>query len=143
MVLPVTSFTLKNSLAELDVLAEKVEGFCKAVGASRKIVFQAKLALEEIFVNIVSYGYKDEKEHRICITLSLEGEALVVRVEDDAVPFNPLEAGTPDLECSIEDSPIGGLGLHLTKNVMSEMSYSRCHDKNVLTLKKKINAAAG
>ena len=142
MVFVKTSFTLKNSLSELDALAEKVEEFCEALGASMKTIFQAKLALEEIFVNIVSYGYDDQEEHLIGITLSLQNGVLTLIIEDDATPFNPLDAETPDLKCTIEDSKIGGLGLHLTKSVMNEMKYSRCENKNILTLKKNLDATA-
>ena len=142
MVFVKTSFTLKNSLSELDSLAEKVEEFCEPLGVSMKTIFQAKLAMEEIFVNIVSYGYDDENEHLIGITLSFEDGVLILRIEDDATPFNPLDAEAPDLKCTVEDSKVGGLGLHLTKSVMNEMQYSRCENKNILTLKKNLDATA-
>jgi anti-sigma regulatory factor (Ser/Thr protein kinase) len=108
------------------------------VGKVWRILFEANLALDELFTNIISYGFDDKNEHTIRITISLQNDELVFNIEDDGMPFNPTEAETPDLECTIEECRIGGLGIHLAKNLMDEVCYQRCKDKNILTLKKNI-----
>ena len=108
------------------------------MGLSKKCIFEANLALDELFTNIISYGFDDKNEHTIRITISLQNDELVFNIEDDGMPFNPTEAETPDLECTIEECRIGGLGIHLAKNLMDEVCYQRCKDKNILTLKKNI-----
>ena len=62
-----------------------------------------------------------------------------MRIEDDGIPFNPVMAEEPDLECRIEDCRIGGLGIHLIKKLMDEVRYERVNDVNILYLKKKIS----
>jgi len=62
-----------------------------------------------------------------------------VEVEDDGRQFNPLELPEPDLEKKLEERPIGGLGIHLVRNLMDELEYRRTHNKNILIMKKKIN----
>jgi anti-sigma regulatory factor (Ser/Thr protein kinase) len=111
------------------------------MGLSKKCIFEANLALDELFTNIISYGFDDKNEHTIRITISLQNDELVFSVEDDGIPFNPTEVETPDLECTIEECRIGGLGIHLAKNLMDEVCYQRCKDKNILTLKKNIKEA--
>ncbi len=55
-------------------------------------------------------------------------------ISDDGVPFNPLTAATPDTGLSVADREIGGIGIHLVRNLVDEVSYQRRIDKNVLTL---------
>lgn len=132
------AFKLKSKLSELDTLCQQVERFGQSIGLSAKCIFEANLALDELFTNIISYGYADNKEHTIDISISLQNNTLVFNIEDDGMPFNPTQAESPDLECTIEDCKIGGLGIHLAKNLMDEVCYQRCEEKNVLTLKKNI-----
>lgn len=132
------SFKLKNKLSELDTLCQKLEEFGESIGLSPKFIFETNLALDELFTNIISYGYSDKKVHHITVTISLQDNELLFSIEDDGVPFNPTEAEEPDLGCTIEECKIGGLGIHLAKNLMDEVCYQRCKDKNILTLKKHI-----
>ena len=132
------SFKLKSNLSELDALCQKLEKFGESMGLSKKCIFEANLALDELFTNIISYGFDDKNEHTIRIAISLQNDELVFNIEDDGLPFNPTEVETPDLECTIEECRIGGLGIHLAKNLMDEVCYQRCKDKNILTLKKNI-----
>ena len=128
----------KNILSELDHLQEAVESLGKSFRMSKKGIFQMNLALEEVFTNIVSYGYKDKAAHWIKITIWLQNGMLNICVEDDGIPFNPLEEEVPDLKCPIEDRRIGGLGCHLIKCFMDNVHYERVGDKNVLTMKKSL-----
>ena len=132
------SFKLKSKLSELDTLCQNLEQFGQSIGLSPKSMFEANLALDELFTNIISYGFNDNKEHTIEITISLQNNKLVFHIEDDGIPFNPTEVDEPDLECTIEECKIGGLGIHLAKNLMDEVCYQRCKDKNILTLKKNL-----
>ncbi|MCK5417749.1 MAG: ATP-binding protein [Desulfobacterales bacterium] len=115
-----------------------MEKFGQSLGLSKKCIFEANLALDELFTNIISYGFDDKNEHTIKITISLQNDELVFNIEDDGIPFNPTKVETPDLECTIEECRIGGLGIHLAKNLMDAVCYQRCKDKNILTLKKNI-----
>jgi anti-sigma regulatory factor (Ser/Thr protein kinase) len=132
------SFKLKSNLSELDALCQNLEKFGQSMGLSKKCIFEANLALDELFTNIITYGFEDKNEHTIRITISLQDDELVFSIEDDGVPFNPTEAESPDLECTIEECRIGGLGIHLAKNLMDEVCYQRCNNKNILTLRKNI-----
>lgn len=130
------SLEFTNDLDELENLSRHVEIFCKANGLTRRNAFALNLVIDEVFTNIVSYGFKDKKEHRIKIDLRIINGELTVRVEDDGVPFNPTTAPKTDLCCSIEDRKIGGIGLHLINQIMNIIIYKRVKDKNILVLKK-------
>ena len=132
------SFTLKSNLSELETLCQQMEKFGQSLGLTKKCIFEINLALDELFTNIISYGFADDDEHMIKVTLTPQNKTLCLCIEDDGLPFNPIDAQQPDLECTVEDCKIGGLGIHLIRNLMDDICYERCGDRNVLTLKKSI-----
>ena len=134
------SFEIRNSLSELSTLAERVEEFGESIGLSSKCLFEVCLALEEVFTNIVSYGYEDDKEHWISVTIRCAAGMLTLRLEDDGIPFDPCRAEAPDLQCSLEERRVGGMGILLAKRLTKDMMYERCGTRNILTLKKDIQA---
>ena len=132
------SFQLKNDLSELAALARHLETFVASAGLAREVLFRLNLALEEIFTNIVSYGYADEAVHTVDFFLSQEDDALTFRITDDGSPFNPLSVAPPDTVCPLSQRQTGGMGLTLVKHCMDDVQYRRIGDRNVLTMTKTI-----
>jgi len=131
------SVELKNNLFEIERLSRIVSEFGEIYNLPPRVIFEMNLALEEILANIISYAHEDRDEHRIIIRLSLKNEVLIAEIEDDGRPFNPLEAPVPDIKKPLEDRPIGGLGIHIVRNLMDGLEYRRREGKNLLVMKKK------
>ena len=134
----VTSFKLKNALTELDALFQHVEQFGNAHGLPKKQIFQINLALDELFTNIVSYGFPDGNSHWIDFKLRLENNEVVIHIEDNGIPFDPVSVPTSGSAPPLEKCKIGGLGLHIVKKMMDEIAYERREDKNIITIKKLV-----
>ena len=132
------AFTLKNDIAELKILCRQLESIGSALGLPQRFVFEINLALDELFTNIISYGFNDRSEHAIQVCIAADDGMLTITVEDDGTPFNPIARAEPRMPATIEDCTIGGLGIYLIKNLMDDVCYQRSQDKNILTLKKKI-----
>jgi serine/threonine-protein kinase RsbW len=130
--------TLRNTLSEIERLANAVMQFGRKNSFSDKDIFDINLALEEVVNNIISYGYTDKNEHQINIHMELEGTELELRVEDDGVPFNPLEFPEPDINKPLEERQPGGLGLFFVRNLTYKLEYRRDKDKNIFIMRKKI-----
>lgn len=130
--------TLKNELSEIERLAESVMHFGRENKFSDKVIFDINLALEEVVNNIISYAYRDKDEHQINIHLELKGQDLVLKVEDDGIPFNPLKVAEPDINKPIEEREPGGLGLFFVRNLTDELDYRRDKDKNIFIMRKNI-----
>ena len=64
----------------------------------------------------------------------------MVSIEDDGVPFNPLEKKAVEFPTDVMSAKIGGLGIHITRELMDKISYERKRGKNKLTIKKTIQA---
>jgi len=101
-----------------------------------ELQYFANLAIEEVATNCIKYGYDDPKDHVIDVTLSFSAGALLITVVDDGHPFDPLQAPKPDMSLPAEERPVGGLGIHLLRQMCDSMEYVREGGKNSLTLRK-------
>ena len=134
-------FKLKSKLSELNTLSRHIEDCGNVMELPQKCLFEINLGLDELFTNIISYGFEDELEHQIKFSLAKDKETLIVQVEDDGIPFDPLDASGPDLSQDIDSINIGGLGIHLVKKMMDDIDYQRVEGKNKLILRKSVDAA--
>ena len=132
------NLTLKNTLSELETLRCELAQFGKTTHLSKATLQHLNLVLDELFTNIVSYGEQEDGTCQIRIFVSQDEKRLTLEIEDCGIPFNPVEAETPDLETSLEERTIGGMGIHIVKTLMDEVRYERKGDKNLLTLTKQL-----
>lgn len=135
------AFQMTNKEQCFSCFRPEVENFGMRHKFSPKLVFHLTLILDELITNIINYGYADFDEHPINVGLSLNGDTLTIRIEDDSEPFNILEAPEPELDVPLEDRerPIGGMGIHLVKNMVKNIDYKREDGKNILTLTKNLS----
>lgn len=131
-----TTFTLTNRLVELERAGRLLAEFGRSHRVPAETTFACDLALGELLTNVISYGYEDGREHEIVVRLSIAEGEMVVEVEDDGRPFDPLAAPAPDLAAPLAERPVGGLGLHLVRSVMDDVEYHRRHGRNRLVLRK-------
>ncbi len=132
------SLRVRTEIEELRRIDEAVEKFGAGEDWPPNLLFQVKLALEELAINVMNHGHDDDGEHEMEITLTSETDKLTIELSDDGRAFNPLDdAPEPDLDAALEDRPIGGLGVHMVRTFMDEMSYRRDEGKNHLTLIKR------
>ncbi len=113
-------------------LVDAVEGFVSDNGLPPKAAFLIDLILEEIVTNIVNHG-AGEHAATIDIALAHEGQRIVGSVRDDASPFDPLSRAPVDIEAGIDERAIGGLGIHLVREMTDSVAYAREGGHNVLT----------
>ena len=125
---------IKNDLFEIESAQEKIDAFAEEFDIPVPVAMKLKLICGEILNNVISYAYRDEAEHDIETRVELAGKRLTVTIADDGVPFNPLSATPPDTDLPLEEREIGGLGIHLVRTLVDDVSYHRRIDKNVLTM---------
>ena len=128
------SFTIETDPGQLERITAEVEKIGEQEDWPPELVFRVNLVLEELGLNIIDYGH-DEGLHRIEFTVTSADEAVTIEISDDGRPFDPLnDAPKPDVSASIEDRPIGGLGVHLVRTMMDELRYKRVSGRNHTTL---------
>jgi anti-sigma regulatory factor (Ser/Thr protein kinase) len=137
------SITLVNRLSEIEKVTQLVESFGDEHTLPRQLVFNFTLALDEVLTNVINYGYADEGEHPIVVRLACDGREVSAEVQDEGRPFNPLEAKPPDIEASLEDRPIGGLGVYIVRTLMDALDYRRENGRNILIMSKRLTDRDG
>jgi anti-sigma regulatory factor (Ser/Thr protein kinase) len=85
--------------------------------------FKIRLSVEEIAENIVNYAYNNGNGFVEITTTLDEAGMLTISFKDAGVPFNPLEKEDPDITLSLDDRPVGGLGIFICKKMMDSVSY--------------------
>jgi serine/threonine-protein kinase RsbW len=129
---------LKNKNSEIRILANGVLDFGRENDLHQNVLDDIRLAFEEMFSNIVSYGFEDDREHEIVMDMELSADLLTMKIRDDGRPFNPTVYVNPDLEKPLDEREVGGLGIHLVRHVIDEWEYKSEQGKNILTMKKRI-----
>ena len=130
--------TIENDLAQLNVVRDTVDCFASRESLSRDVVFAAKLALEELLTNTISYGYRDQSGQLIEIRMEVRGGQLIIRTVDGGLAFDPGTAKEPNTKLSLKNRALGGLGVHLVKNLMDRIEYQHKDGKNHVTLRKSL-----
>lgn len=96
-----------------------------------------EISLEELFVNISHYAYP-EGNGWAEIHVGVEDGVMELTLIDGGIPFDPLAKPDPDVTLLAEERQIGGLGIYMVKQKMDAMEYQRKDDKNILTIRKKL-----
>ena len=136
---PRISFSLRNSLSELDRLSEQLSLAGQRWKLSEKTILQINLVLDELFTNIVSYGFDDTLDHSIVISLEYDGERMQITMTDDGHAFDINQADNPELDISPDQKDVGGLGIFLVRQYVDDISYKRDNGKNIIKLTKIIS----
>ena len=134
--------TVKNRIEDLLRVNSIFESFATQHDIGGKLRYHLLVSIEEILTNIIKYGFDEQGVHPIHITFRNDSSAIEMEFEDRGREFNPLEVGEPDLDTPIEDRQLGGLGIHLVKNMVDVAQYRREGDRNILLLRKTRQAAA-
>jgi anti-sigma regulatory factor (Ser/Thr protein kinase) len=135
---------LRNDVAELERLAAAVAAFCEALALPATLVYNLKLVLEEVVVNVMHYAFprSDDGSQRIHVRLALAGGRVEAEVRDAGRAFDPLSAPPPDLGLDLEARAVGGLGVHFLRTLMDGVRYVRCDGENRLYFGKALPPAA-
>jgi serine/threonine-protein kinase RsbW len=124
---------IKNELAELKHLSATLAQFLEIHGVPHRPAYAVNLAIDELVVNVINYAYVDDDTHLIDIQLVIEGEQIILRIEDDGRPFDPRRG--PALDVHAEDRETGGLGLVLVLDMVDVLKYRRVEPKNLVEVR--------
>ena len=103
------------------------------IGLANKI----KLAVEEAVTNIIDYAYQNGTEGNISVTIEADESRIRFILSDSGAEFDPTGVSKADTTLTVEERPIGGLGVFLVRNLMDSINYERVDGKNVLRMEKR------
>jgi anti-sigma regulatory factor (Ser/Thr protein kinase) len=98
------------------------------------------VVLDELLINAIVYGFPEGARGEVTVEAELLADRVRVTLTDDGRPFDPFAMAAPDTGLPLEERRIGGLGIHLVRRMMDEVSYHRRDDRNVVVLGKRLRA---
>jgi serine/threonine-protein kinase RsbW len=123
-----------ESLGEVAAFLERA---LRAVTASEEQFWNLYQAIEELVTNVVFYAYVGEPGP-VSVTVTKEESAVVICIADQGRPFDPTREPPPDLSVPHPQRRVGGLGIHLVRELVDQMSYRREGQTNCLTLRARL-----
>ena len=96
-----------------------------------------ELAVREAVANAIKHGNRQDPEKRVDVDLAIEGDAVVIRVEDQGTGFDP--GAVQDPLASENRFKRDGRGIFYMKKFMDSIEYGfRPEGGTVLTLRKRL-----
>jgi anti-sigma regulatory factor (Ser/Thr protein kinase) len=134
--------TSAATIEQIPVIMDFVESLMNVACFNSRKAMEVLLVVEEACTNIVKYAYPG-KSGSIHIAAKVSGDRLKLIIEDEGIPFDPTTHIVALSQADTKDRPVGGLGIHLMRSLMDEISFEFKDGKNVLTLVKKIGINCG
>lgn len=131
---------INNRLEESARLVPFLDTVASELQMEPSIKSSLNLALEEALVNVIQYAYPPETLKRISLTAKWTDNKKHVdfTLKDCGKAFDPLQTDLPDTDLSLEERPIGGLGILLVRDIMDTVNYQRLNGENILTMGKNL-----
>lgn len=133
-----TTIEFDAEIGALQIADQALEDFSRQMTWTDQALFQVRLVVEELLMNIISYGGDGQRCPRVRLQLAQDADLLALELADDGIAFDPLQAPPPDLEAELEDRPIGGLGVHLVRQLADSVAYQRVDGWNRLKVTKTV-----
>jgi anti-sigma regulatory factor (Ser/Thr protein kinase) len=129
---------IRADVNEIERLNRLVRHFGELLEIPSRALYAVNLAVDELVTNAILYGFEEGNDEEITIRVEVDGTELRATVIDEGHEFDPLKAPAPNLDAPLHERTIGGLGVHLVRNLMDHVAYTRDGAKNVLTVRKRI-----
>ena len=105
------------------------------------VIFKITLALDELVANIFNYAFDGDQEPRVDVMVCIVKGYFYARVSDTGRMFDLTEIAPPEVDVPLDERarPVGGMGIHLVRQLMDSVTYYRYNDKNHVIICTKID----
>ena len=131
---------INNKLEESAKLVPFMDMVAEELNMPQETKSALNLAIEEVLVNVIQYAYPPETTKKITLTArwTEDRKYVTFTLKDCGKAFDPLKADVADTDLSLEDRPIGGLGILLMRDIMDTVGYQRLNGENILSMGKSL-----
>ena len=131
------SLTLTNKVSEITKLNTFVKSATTALNLETDLANKIKLAVEEAVTNCIEYAYPIGTVGDVVVDIEADDSTIRFIITDSGADFDPTKVSKADTTLSVDERPIGGLGVFLVRNLMDSINYERIKGKNVLRMEKR------
>ena len=131
------SLTITNKVSEIAKLNAFVQSATTAVHMENNLANKIKLAVEEAVTNCVEYAYPPGTIGSVNVVIEADDTKIRFIITDTGADFDPTSVRKADTTLTVDERPIGGLGVFLVRNLMDSINYERTDGKNILRMEKR------
>jgi sigma-B regulation protein RsbU (phosphoserine phosphatase) len=117
----------------LPEVLETVAATLGEAGIEAARMHDAQVIVEELVCNVMDHGTASGVD-ALSVDVSVDGGRVVLDIRDNGAAYDPLAHPPPDLEADIGERPIGGLGIHLVRELAQVARYRREDGWNILCI---------
>ncbi len=132
----------KSNFAELSRIRDYILENARAFGFTDDEAYKISLAVDEACSNLIRHAFMFDDSRTIQLFIETTDNSFIVNIVDDGSPFNPLEVPLQNMKEYMEQMKRGGLGIHLMRSVMDNITYypsNKSNPQNILKLQKTLN----
>lgn len=127
-----------STTGELHRLRGVVEREAVRVGFDPETAFRMSLAVDEACSNIIRHSYRNNPAEQFTVEITVDDDHFIIHLIDHGTTYDPSNAGHFDRDAYLNAMRPGGLGLHIIRMVMDDVSYETIGERNHLRLVKRL-----
>jgi len=133
---PIACIALRAELDEISRLSVWIDALAAQMALDSHRLYAVQLCLEEVLANVILHARPASAAEalEIVVRVATVGPDLHVTVKDNARAFDPTRAVAPRSPESLDETPIGGLGLKLVRRFSSRLAYNYQDGRNCIAL---------
>lgn len=129
----------KRDIASLESVFAFLEEFITSAKIPQADAFKLNFVVEELFTNFVKYNPTSKRDILIYLE-KLNKEINIKIIDSDAEPFDITQLPQVDTQQTLEDRQVGGLGLHLVREMVDHIEYEYKNRQSKITITKKLSS---
>jgi serine/threonine-protein kinase RsbW len=118
-------FQLKVSskTENLEIIRDFIRAITGNIGFNEDSREQIALAVDEACTNVIKHAHGYDARRMVEIRVELDKEKIAITIADKGKGFDPENLPRPDVSRYIHEARMGGLGIHLMRSLMDQVSY--------------------
>lgn len=129
--------TVTNKVSEITKVNAFVQSATTIIHMENDLANKIKLAVEEAVTNCIEYAYPAGTYGDVTVDIEADDSIIMFFITDSGAEFDPTGVSKADTSLTVDERPIGGLGVFLVRNLMDRINYERTDGKNVLRMEKR------
>jgi anti-sigma regulatory factor (Ser/Thr protein kinase) len=125
--------SLPAAIDQIPGLLDAIEAWLEEANVASHDLARLMIVFDEILSNISKYG-----SGTIDLAITITSNLFRATIVDDGPEFDPLDRPLPNTDLDIDERSIGGLGIHLVREMMDEVSYTYQNGLNCLKFHKTL-----
>ncbi len=106
--------------------------------------YAIRFAAEELFTNMVKYNKGTNNGIAMQVGVDEAGQVVRMQLIDTGVdPFDPASLDTVNVDAPLEERVPGGLGIHLVRALVDDLSYAYADREMKVTVTKRLPVTDG